>query len=198
MRKILIPLIVVLPMTGFMVYQARLVTPVVCEEPKVRPLGEIPGYSRSSLPISEAEAKVLPKDTRIEKCVYSDRASRSFQVTMVFSGAVGRTAIHRPELCLPSQGFQMRSPRNLRTGKVGWRCLSLAYQDNPPYLFAYTFLNQDGLCTSSHFYRILRDVLDRSFLQRIDRWVMVTVCASVTSDAEFADFLRKLDLEVRP
>lgn len=45
-------------------------------------------------------------------------------------------------------------------------------------MLVYTFFNQAGMRTASHTRRILQDVLDRSFLNRIDRWVMVSVQAS--------------------
>ena len=47
-----------------------------------------------------------------------------------------------------------------------------------PVTLSYTFFNQNGLRTSSHARRIISDTWDRSVLNRIDRWVMVTVLAS--------------------
>ena len=58
--------------------------------------------------------------------------------------------------------------------------------------FAYTFFNQAGYRTSSHVKRIFRDVVDRSILGRIDRWVMVTVYASTADERTLRDFLTKL------
>ena len=58
--------------------------------------------------------------------------------------------------------------------------------------FAYTFFNQDGCRTSSHLLRIFRDVWDRSIRGRIDRWVMVTVNASVADDFRMSRILGSL------
>ena len=55
---------------------------------------------------------------------------------------------------------------------------SLESPRGPSTVLAYTFFNQAGVRTSSHVARILRDIWDRSVLNRIDRWVMVTVSAS--------------------
>ena len=63
--------------------------------------------------------------------------------------------------------------------------------------FAYTFFNQAGYRTSSHVKRIFRDVLDRSFLGRIDRWVMVTVYASSADERALRGFLAKLKGVIR-
>ena len=50
-----------------------------------------------------------------------------------------------------------------------------------PGTLAYTFFNQEGVRTASHVKRILKDVWDRSVLNRVDRWVMVTVHAHAQS-----------------
>ena len=55
---------------------------------------------------SLGENTVLPKDTTILKRVYRSGWGTRFIVSAVISGA-GKSSIHRPELCLPAQGFQM-------------------------------------------------------------------------------------------
>ena len=40
--------------------------------------------------------------------------------------------------------------------------------------------------------RIFRDVWDRSVLNRIDRWVMLTVNSSTAVDSEIESFLERL------
>ena len=65
---------------------------------------------------------------------------------------------------------------------------------DPDVKFA-PFFNQEGFKTASHVSRIFRDVVDRSVLNRIDRWVMVTVNASRSDDAGLAALLSRLDLE---
>lgn len=128
--------------------------------------------------ISLGEDTVLPKDTVIYKRVYSQQSGREFMVAMV-KGGRSKSSLHRPELCLPAQGFMMSTPFNVNVGKREWRVIPLT----PPHggaktLLAYTFFNQEGVRTASHVQRILQDVWDRSVYNRIDRWVMVTVRAS--------------------
>ncbi len=110
-----------------------------------------------------------------------------FQVSVVVGGA-SKSSIHRPELCLPAQGFQMSSPRTVEVGGVEWRFLSVESRGNDPLGFAYTFFNQDGFRTASHTQRIFRDVWDRSVHGRADRWVMLTVNSSRADD----EFLREI------
>ena len=163
-----------------MVYQAATPPVTLAAAPDVR-LGEIAGYTSAELEPSESELTVLPADTRFEKRLYTAANGDWFQVSVVIGGT-SKSSIHRPELCLPSQGFQMTRPRTVRAGGTDWRFITLESK-TAALGFAYTFFNQEGFRTASHTRRIFQDVLDRSFLNRIDRWVMVTVNASRADDA---------------
>lgn len=175
---------------GVMLYQARTVEPVLCEAPAAR-LGELEGYSSKPLPVSDAERHVLPEDTAIEKRLY-EAADGSWHVVTLVIGGRSKSSIHRPEMCLPSQGFQMSNPRTLEVGGVEWRLVTLGRGLLPSLGFSYTFFNQDGFRTSSHVRRIFRDVWDRSILRRIDRWAMVTVNSSFSDDRRTSEFLLRL------
>ena len=190
MRKIVIPALATALVSAVMLYQAKTVEPVLCELPDVR-LTEIPGFTSEKLEPSEAERHVLPADTVIDRRLYTAPNGACFQVSMVFGGK-SKSSIHRPELCLPGQGFQMESPRDVTVGDVAWHLVTLSRKDSPKLGFAYTFFNQDGYRTSSHLRRIFRDVWDRSILGRIDRWAMVTVNASTADDRLLAAFLERL------
>ena len=72
----------------------------------------------------------------------------------------------------------MANPKTVEIDGVQWRTLSILSGTSPEIGFMYTFRNQAGFGTASHVSRIWRDVVDRSFLNRIDRWVMVTVNSS--------------------
>ena len=190
MRKILIPSVTTALVVAAMLYQARVVEPVLCAAPDVR-LAEIDGCTSEPVAVSEAEREVLPDDTKFDKRCYVDEAGNLYNVTVVIGGR-SKSSIHRPELCLPGQGFQMRSPRTAEVGEDEWHLVTLARRDAPEMGFAYTFFNQDGYRTSSHLRRIFRDVWDRSVHGRIDRWVMVTVHSSVADEARLSAFLLRL------
>ena len=189
MRKVLIPLTVAVLVVAVMLYQARTVDPVLCEAPVVK-LAEIDGFASEPVAISEAERTILPADTVIDKRRYRS-SDGEFLVSAVVGGR-SKSSIHRPELCLPSQGFQMTSPRTVEVGDVEWHLVTLARKEASSMGFAYTFFNQDGYRTSSHLRRIFRDVWDRSMCGRIDRWVMLTVHSSVSDEARLTAFLAKL------
>jgi len=155
---------------------------------------DVEGFSRTEVAAEESGFGVLPADTEIRRAVYSS-GGNTFVVTAVVSGS-SRSSIHRPELCLPSQGYEMSSPRDLLIDGVGWRAMSVS-GGGVPSRFAYTFFNQAGYRTTSHVARIFRDVLDRSFLGRIDRWTMVTVSAQKVSERDLRSFLGRLREAVR-
>ena len=195
MRKVLIPAVTAALVVAAMLYQARTVDPVLCDAPDAK-LAEIAGYTSEPVEVSEAEHHTLPADTQLDKRRYEDKDGNWYQVSMVIGGK-SKSSIHRPELCLPTQGFQMMSPHTAEAGGVDWHFVTLARGAVPACGFAYTFFNQDGYRTSSHLKRIFRDVWDRSIRGRIDRWVMVTVYSSDADEARLAAFLGKLKGVIR-
>lgn len=194
MRKVLTPLMAAVLVVAVMLYQARTVNPVLCEASSVK-LMEIKGFASEPIAISEAERTVLPADTEIDKRRYVS-PDGEFLVSVVVGGR-SKSSIHRPELCLPAQGFQMASPRTVEVGGVEWHVVTLARKEASSMGFAYTFFNQDGYRTSSHLRRIFRDVWDRSMRGRIDRWVMLTVNSSISDEARLMAFLGKLKEVIR-
>jgi exosortase len=162
----------------------------VCEAPHIV-LGELAGFTSEELPPSESELTVLPGDTQFVKRKYTDNAGNWYLVTAVIGGT-SKSSIHRPELCLPTQGFLMASSRTEEVAGNDWRFITLARGGVPAMGFAYTFFNQAGFRTASHTKRILRDVFDRSFYNRIDRWVMITVNSSRSDGESVAAFVKRI------
>lgn len=172
-----------------MIRQAETPPVVVAEAPDAR-LGEIAPYESEELEPSLAETTILPKDTTIRKRLYKAGDGEWFQATIVIGGK-GKSSIHRPELCLPAQGNLMTDPHTLEIDGSQWRVLTVS-SPSSRVSFAYTFFNQEGYKTASHVKRIFRDTWDRTVHNRIDRWVMVTVCASSEGDEAISAIIRKL------
>lgn len=127
---------------------------------------------------SLGERTVLPADTVLMKRIYRSKRGDEFLVTAVVGGR-SKSSIHRPELCMPAQGFLMQDPVDFRLGATRrpFHAIRLGRPQAAPLTLAYTFFNQKGQHTASHVQRILIDTWDRSVFNRIDRWVMVTVLA---------------------
>ena len=83
---------------------------------------------------------------------------------------------------MPAQGYAMSDPRTFTVAERPFHAIHLTGAGAPPSVLAYTFFNQSGVRTASHTRRIFIDTWDRSVRNRIDRWVMVTVNASVLFD----------------
>ncbi len=138
--------------------------------------GKCPACGGDLHDISLGEQTILPKDTSLLKRVYVSPSGYQFVVTAVLGG-VTKSSIHRPELCLPAQGFLMMNPHNFAAKGRPYRVISVMRGETSACALAYTFFNQEGFITASHMSRIARDVWDRTALNRIDRWVMISAYA---------------------
>lgn len=148
--------------------------------------------------VSRAELDILPADTQSRKVTYTLQDGSEFTVSLVIAGRQ-RISIHRPELCLPAQGYVM-SARAVRQILPGWpmACFSLTREGQLGRSgFAYVFLNADK-ATVSNFERVLGDVWERSLHNRIRRWAMVTVSSpqhdfqTPEGEAALRDFMAQL------
>ena len=192
-RALSAPILAFALVVPLMFFQAATPDVTVAQAPNVH-LVDIPGFSSEVLEPSEAELTVLPSDTVIEKRRYV-ADSGDWMVVSLIVGGKSKSSIHRPELCLPAQGLRMEHPRTRSVAGRDWRFIDLTSKDSPTFGFAYTFFNQEGFKTASHVSRIFRDVVDRSVLNRIDRWVMVTVNASRSDDAGLSYLLSRIELD---
>ena len=159
---------------------------------------------------SLGEKTLLPADTRTVKRAYIASDGTIFIATAVVGG-VSKSSIHRPELCLPAQGFAMMPPRNVTIAGVDFRLIPLVTPGvcAGSGALAYTFFNQEGFRTSSHLRRILRDIWDRTVLNRVDRWVMLTFSvmpspvpgwgpADIVLERMLKDYMREVEACKKP
>jgi len=139
---------------------------------------------------SEAEKKLLPEDTVILRKRYENAAGDQITCSIVLSGGEKRS-IHRPEICLPSQGWTIGSgekiPIPLKSGKkmeVMDLSLTRPYEIRPNVFrplqsqFLYWFVGKDRT-TADHKVRILETSWDRVFKKINHRWAYVSVSAPV-------------------
>lgn len=145
--------------------------------------------------------KSLPADTRMLKRLYENQ-NRSITLNVVVSGT-SRQSIHRPELCLPGQGYSItdRTIHHLVLDN-GWPLEVMVVQARkigaPPVGFAYFFTN-GHIQTASHARRLFSDIVQRSFFGRINRWAMVTLIGTIPFETdEGIEKLRQLLSEAYP
>ena len=141
-------------------------------------------------PISEGEKYVLPKDTEIVKKGYVDPAGDILNAQVVLAGSEKRS-IHRPELCLPAQGWSINRretiPVTLADGRrinVMADYISRSVEISPGVnrtlesIYCYWFVG-NHVTTSSHLMRLLLTSWDRVVHRKNHRWAYIAVSAPV-------------------
>lgn len=143
--------------------------------------------------VSDKERNLLAQDTAFARKSYvSPEGDRVF-VSIVLSGEDMTNSIHRPERCLPAQGWSLQSSDHrvveVRPGKrlqftqlLSGRPLETknkqrAIVQNVSY---YWFVGYHEM-TASHIKRTMFDVRDRLLHGYNQRWAYVTVQANVTA-----------------
>ena len=149
-----------------------------------------------SEPVSEAEHLILPPDTTYTRKTYGEPdAPRNDRIlcSIILSGKEKRS-IHRPERCLPAQGFRIDSSHTesltLASGHpLQVTALQLEHPmtlaDGRPFTmrsyFLYWFVGK-GITTPYQTERILMTNWDLLFHRVNQRWAYVIVSANITQD----------------
>lgn len=147
-------------------------------------------FAGTSVDVSTAEKTLLPTDTQFARTVYHNFANDEVNCEIVLSGGEKRS-IHRPEICLPAQGWnkkggevitvKLKDGRTLRAMKL---TIGKLVETKPgerkelTAIFIYWFVGK-GITTPYHWYRILHTDLDRVLYNINHRWAYVIVSAPV-------------------
>lgn len=147
------------------------------------------GLTGEKQEVSEAEKIILPADTEFAKMAYGNDRSPRLNAQIVLAGAEKRS-IHRPEVCLPGQGWTIKSsetvPVQLESGsELGVTLLNISIpvrvgseSRELTQLFAYWFVGYDTT-TPSHLMRIAKTNMDVLLHNTNHRWAYVIVSAPV-------------------
>ncbi len=140
--------------------------------------------------VSESERVILPADTEFAKMLYTSTGGQQINCQIVLSGGEKRS-IHRPETCLPAQGWTKKSSEAIpvklddgRTLEVMKLVISRPVEIQPGVrkeltsLFLYWFIGKD-ITTPYHWYRIFHTDWDRVVHGVSHRWAYVIVSAPV-------------------
>ena len=160
-------------------------------------------------PVSPSELAMLPGDTEFAKRIYQDLRGDTLTAQVVLSGGEKRS-IHRPEICLPAQGWTIQSgevvPITLSNGRtLDVMKLTLTRQiETAPgeqrtlkSYFLYWFVGKDTT-TPYHWVRLAKTNWDMVTKKLQHRWAYVIVSAPVLegfkpgakSDAQTLDMLK--------
>jgi len=152
--------------------------------------GSLIGLWGSDQPVSESEKVILPADTEFAKKIYSDGMGNDIHCQIVLAGAEKRS-IHRPEVCLPAQGWTIKSGEVVPVKLVDGRTLEVmkltvvrpvtlnnGTQRDLTSVFCYWFIGKHAT-TPHHFVRVLKTNLDMLLHNTNHRWAYVIVNAPV-------------------
>jgi hypothetical protein len=175
-------------------------------------------YFGEPVEVSTAELRMLPGDTEFERMMYYTTQGDKIMCSIVLAGGEKRS-IHRPEVCLPAQGWTQKSreiiPVTLNDGRVidvallrVVRPLELATGDKIaiPSLYMYFFVGKNSL-TASHFERVFMTSWDRIVRSLNHRWAYVSISSTVSevyqkysgkNEAETLEMLKKFIAEIAP
>ncbi|PAW77393.1 MAG: hypothetical protein B9S32_11640 [Verrucomicrobia bacterium Tous-C9LFEB] len=151
----------------------------------------IASYWGSREEISLAEKLVLPPDTIIERKVYDSLTGDKILCSIVLSG-VERRSIHRPEICLPGQGWTIRAssvvPVQLDSGKT-LKVKQLLLDREIPVapgrtqkiqsVYYYWFVG-NNITTPEHYIRVFYSSWDLLVHNINHRWAYVITTSLVT------------------
>jgi len=145
--------------------------------------------------VSEKELAMLAKDTQFARKLYSDPFGNEIFVSIVLSGNDLDNSIHRPERCLPAQGWTINSSRIVKIpvpAAPGGELETMRLYNVRPVrlengvttavhnLNYYWFVGYKDF-TASHLRRTYIDLRDRIFRGYNQRWAYITVASTITS-----------------
>ena len=167
-------------------------------------------------PVTQAEKDSLGPDTQFVRKLYTNGTGDQIFVSIVFSGPDMSTSIHRPERCLPAQGWTVADTmvkkipledgtleatrlRNVRHVQSQDKTRSMSV-----YSLDYYWFVGHTAETGSHLRRTWIDIRDRVFKGENQQWAYVAVISTITkgiqqfgrseaeTDAMLAGFIREL------
>lgn len=152
---------------------------------------ELPGWYGEKKQESELERKILAADTKFSKANYYNTSlgfkakALACHVSIVLSGDDMNSSIHRPELCLPSQGhfnllsnartLELNNGKTITLTKLESQ-INISPDSKKPQLLNsinyYVFVG-DGNITHNHIMRVLLDMDKRILHGQDQRWAYI-------------------------
>jgi len=146
--------------------------------------------------VTEKERSVLGSETEFARKVYRNDMNDEIHVSIVLGGHDMNTSIHRPERCLPAQGWTIVNSSRLaipvKAPEDEWLKVTRLYnqrlvkdREGRPFkwysLDYYWFVGSTDT-TASHFTRTYFDLRDRLLKGYNQRWAYITVAAILRND----------------
>lgn len=168
--------------------------------------------------VTEKEQQVLGPDTEFARKTYTDREGDQIFVSIVLAGQDMNTSIHRPERCLPAQGWTIADSRVVSIPLGDHETLRATRLHNAhPVRLAngregtlynlnyYWFVGYNDL-TASHMKRTFYDIRDRLLKGYNQRWAYITIASNLLpradgtmrTEAETDEMIREFIRQITP
>jgi EpsI family protein len=144
-------------------------------------------------PVLQGERDILGPDTQFVRKLYTNARGDQIFVSIVFSGPDMSTSIHRPERCLPAQGWTIADTRVTEI-PIGSQILKTTRlhdvrsfrNENGElvnvYALNYYWFVGHNARTPSHYQRTWIDIRDRVLRGENQQWAYVTIASTITKD----------------
>ena len=148
-------------------------------------------WSGRPLEVSDRELEVLPADTEYARSLYRDITGQQVTCSVVLAGA-DRRSIHRPEVCLPAQGWTIKGEAFVTVPISGGRevpakrlLLSRQIERNDGSVvevraYSYYWFVGNDVVTADQKKRVLLTAFDNIMRNVNHRWAYVTVMSWIT------------------
>lgn len=159
-------------------------------------------FNSTNAPESAVELGYFPKDTSFTRRIYQLPGGLQTSATIILMGA-DRTSIHKPDYCLPGQGWQIRDKTEVKLPIAGARPYELPVmkwtvansfqlpdgsKQNVNGLYVFWFVTENE--TTDNFPAMLKSMFFHQLAHGVlQRWAYVsffTACLPGQEDAAFA------------
>jgi EpsI family protein len=180
---------------------------------------DLGSWRGSDAVVSAEELQGLAPDTGFARRLYTDRSGDQIYVSIVLSGQDMANSIHRPERCLPAQGWTVEHSDVVAIPMASGPPLAVTKLSNVReawlkenhtrvtvrQLDYYWFIGSTDV-TPSTWKRTYIDIKDRILHGENQRWAYVTVASTVTDDlrpfgkneAETSEMVRDFIAQIVP
>ena len=154
-------------------------------------LGEWYEWKGRDAEVTQKERETLGHETQFARKVYTNTEGDAIFVSIVLAGSDMNTSIHRPERCLPAQGYTMMDSRRLKVDlPSGPLTITRLHNMRPLNIESHPGLTEYSLnyywfvgsteTTADHVERNLMDIRDRLFHGYNQPWAYVTVVSRIS------------------
>lgn len=144
-------------------------------------------YQGREYDMTTDEKNLLDEGVRLARNVYASAAGRQIMATVILSGFEKRS-LHRPEVCLPNQGWTVTDrtqiPLRMKDGREITIMMMRIFRDAEPQpgvrvrtraVNFYWYIGSDGTSCADHYEHVFLSYYDSVFRNIQHRWAMASI-----------------------